>query len=136
MPCAIVLGCPPMSPHGAAEAAGRVDEFTVAGGLAGAPINVVRAKTVDLLVPAESEIVIEGLIDTEYCEPKRLSANRTDTSRSRNNMPMRVTAITQRRNPIIPPTSASRAFGIERDQARRLRAAVPRAPSRALGIRE
>ena len=28
----------------------------------GAPINVVKAKTVDLLVPAEAEIVIEGLI--------------------------------------------------------------------------
>ena len=42
-----------------------VDELTVAGGLAGAPINVVRARTVDLMVPAEAEIVIEGLIDTE-----------------------------------------------------------------------
>jgi 4-hydroxy-3-polyprenylbenzoate decarboxylase len=29
----------------------------VAGALVGAPINVVKAKTVDLLVPAEAEIV-------------------------------------------------------------------------------
>jgi UbiD family decarboxylase len=43
---------------------------TVAGGLVGSPINVVRAKTVDLLVPAEAEIVIEGYIDTEYLEPE------------------------------------------------------------------
>ena len=34
------------------------------------PINVVRAKTVDLLVPAEAEIVIEGFIDTEFLEPE------------------------------------------------------------------
>ena len=47
-----------------------LDEIGVAGGLAGEPINVVRAKTVDLLVPAEAEIVIEGLIDTEYLEPE------------------------------------------------------------------
>ena len=43
----------------------NLDEIAVAGALAGGPINVVRAKTVDLLVPAEAEIVIEGLIDTE-----------------------------------------------------------------------
>ena len=51
--------------HIGAEAAGDVDELHVAGGLVGAPINVVKAKTVDLLVPAEAEIVIEGFIDTE-----------------------------------------------------------------------
>src|SRR5580692_4707984 len=64
MPVAIVVGCPPVVafqgpqklPHG-------VDEMTIAGGLAGAPINVVRAKTVDLLVPAEAEVVIEGYVD-------------------------------------------------------------------------
>ena len=32
--------------------------------------SVARAKTVDLLVPAEAEIVVEGLIDTEYLEPE------------------------------------------------------------------
>jgi len=31
----------------------NLDELAVAGALAGAPINVVRAKTVDLMVPAE-----------------------------------------------------------------------------------
>ena len=34
------------------------------------PINVVKAKTVDLLVPAEAEIVVEGYIDTEFLEPE------------------------------------------------------------------
>ena len=47
-----------------------LDEIGVAGAVAGEPINVVRARTVDLLVPAEAEIVIEGLIDTEYLEPE------------------------------------------------------------------
>src|SRR5262249_16732151 len=47
-----------------------LDELHVAGGLVGSPINVVKAKTVDLLVPAEAEIVVEGFIDTEYLEPE------------------------------------------------------------------
>src|ERR1700758_1013616 len=59
MPAAVVLGAPPavtfVSTQKIAES---VDEFDVAGGLVGSPINVVRAKTVDLLVPAEAEIVI------------------------------------------------------------------------------
>lgn len=37
-----------------------VDEITVAGGLKGEPIELVKAKTSDLLVPANAEIVIEG----------------------------------------------------------------------------
>jgi UbiD family decarboxylase len=36
------------------------DEMDFAGGLKGEPIELVRARTVDLLVPANSEIIIEG----------------------------------------------------------------------------
>jgi 4-hydroxy-3-polyprenylbenzoate decarboxylase len=104
MPCAIVLGCPPYVAYmGPQKLPIGVDEFTVAGGLAGGPINVVRARTVDLLVPAESEIVIEGLIDTEYCEPEApFGESHGHVALEEYNMPMRVTAITQRRNPVIP----------------------------------
>ena len=37
-----------------------VDEIEVAGGLIGAPIEMVRAKTIDMMVPANAEIIIEG----------------------------------------------------------------------------
>ena len=37
-----------------------LDELAVAGALAGSPIQVVRAHSVDLLVPAESEVVKIG----------------------------------------------------------------------------
>ena len=40
------------------------------GGRRGQPLNVVKAKTVDLLIPAEAEIVIEGFINTECLEPE------------------------------------------------------------------
>ena len=104
MPCAIVLGCPPyVAFMGPQKLPIDVDELTVAGGLAGAPINVVRARTVDLLVPAEAEIVIEGLIDTEYLEPEApFGESHGHVALEEFNMPMRVTAITMRRNPIVP----------------------------------
>jgi 2,5-furandicarboxylate decarboxylase 1 len=41
------------------------DEMEVAGALEGAPIACVKALTSDLLVPANCEIVIEGIIDPE-----------------------------------------------------------------------
>jgi UbiD family decarboxylase len=104
MPCAIVLGCPPyVAFMGPQKLPIGVDELEVAGGLAGAPINVVRAKTVDLLVPAESEVVIEGLIDTEYCEPEApFGESHGHVALEEFNMPMRVTAITMRCDPVIP----------------------------------
>lgn len=39
-----------------------LDEMTIAGGLKGIGIEMARAKTIDLQVPARSEIVIEGLV--------------------------------------------------------------------------
>ena len=79
------------------------DEFAVAGGLAGAPIHVVKARTVDLLVPAEAEVVIEGMIDTEYVEPEApFGESHGHVALEEYNMPMRITAITHRRDAVIP----------------------------------
>ena len=104
MPCAIVLGCPPyVAFMGPQKLPIDMDEFDVAGGLAGAPINVVKAKTVDLLVPAEAEIVIEGYIDTEYVEPEApFGESHGHVALEEYNMPMRITAITHRKKPVIP----------------------------------
>jgi 4-hydroxy-3-polyprenylbenzoate decarboxylase len=104
MPCAIVLGCPPFVAFlGPQKLPIDVDEFKVAGGLAGAPINVVRARTVDLLVPAEAELVIEGMIDTEFVEPEApFGESHGHVALEEFNMPMRVTAITHRLKPVIP----------------------------------
>ncbi len=103
MPVAVVLGCPPAVAFvGPQKLPMGVDEFTVAGGLVGAPINVVKARTVDLLVPAEAEIVIEGYIDTEYCEPEApFGESHGHIALEEFNMPMTVTAITHRKNAIV-----------------------------------
>ncbi|MBI4493603.1 MAG: UbiD family decarboxylase [Chloroflexi bacterium] len=44
------------------RAATGTDEFALAGGLHGAPVPLVKAETVDLEVPADAEIVLEGEI--------------------------------------------------------------------------
>jgi 4-hydroxy-3-polyprenylbenzoate decarboxylase len=79
-----------------------LDEVGVAGAVAGGPINMVRARTVDLLVPAEAEIVIEGLVDTEFLEPEGpFGESHGHVALEEFNMPMRVTAITHRRDAIV-----------------------------------
>ncbi len=71
MPCCIVVGAPPIVSFTAVQKVPeKYDEFEISGGLCGKPLNVVKAKTVDLLVPAEAEIVIEGYISTELLEPE------------------------------------------------------------------
>jgi UbiD family decarboxylase len=68
---AIAIG---VSPNIAYAATAKIpfdfDEYRLAGGLAGAPVEVMQAKTVDLLVPATAEIIIEGSIPTDSIEPE------------------------------------------------------------------
>jgi 2,5-furandicarboxylate decarboxylase 1 len=64
MPIAIALGVPPaMLVAGACKLPPNVCEYPLAGGLAGEPIELVECEDSDLLVPASSEIVIEGTVD-------------------------------------------------------------------------
>ncbi len=44
------------------------DEYTIAGGIAGEPVELVKCKTVNLEVPATAEIVIEGRLPTDALE--------------------------------------------------------------------
>lgn len=60
-PIAWVLGAEPTIPLAAvANVPYGTDELTIAGGLKGGPIEIVKAKSVDLMVPAHAEIVIEA----------------------------------------------------------------------------
>jgi UbiD family decarboxylase len=104
LPCAIVLGCPPAVSYAAVQKMPEsLDEVWVAGALTGTPIEVVRAKTVDLLVPAQAEIVIEGFIETEMLEPEApFGESHGYVNLQEYNAYMEVTAITRRQNPILP----------------------------------
>jgi 4-hydroxy-3-polyprenylbenzoate decarboxylase len=100
---AVVLGAPPCVAFTSAQKVPEsLDELHVAGGLVGAPINVVKAKTVDLLVPAEAEIVVEGWIDTEYLEPEApFGESHGHVNLQEYNAFMEVTCITRRRDAIL-----------------------------------
>ena len=104
MPCAIVLGCPPyVAFTGPQKLPVGTEEIAVAGGLAGEPINVARARTVDLVVPAEAELIIEGFVDTEMLEPEGpFGESHGHVALEEMNLPMRVTAITHRRGAVLP----------------------------------
>jgi 4-hydroxy-3-polyprenylbenzoate decarboxylase len=103
MPIAIVIGAAPVVVFtGPQKLAVDLDELAVAGGLAGEPIRVVRAKTIDLDVPADAEIVIEGLIDTAKLEPEApFGESNGYVALEAFNMPMHVTAITRKRKPVF-----------------------------------
>lgn len=104
MPCAIVLGCPPyVAFMGPQKLPIGMDEFDVAGGLAGVPIEVAQARTVNLRVPAQAEIVIEGQIDLEFLEPEApFGESHGHVALEEFNLPMKITAITHRFKPVIP----------------------------------
>ena len=84
MPIAIVIGAAPVVMFtGPQKLAIDLDEMGVAGALAGEPIRMVKCKTIDLDVPADAEIVIEGLIDPRCSSPRRRSARATAMWRSK-----------------------------------------------------
>ena len=103
MPCAIVIGCAPVVFFtGPQKLAIDTDELAVAGGLAGVPIRKTKCVSVDLEVPADAEIVIEGLIDPTVLEPEApFGESNGYVALEAFNMPMRVTAITHKRSPVF-----------------------------------
>ena len=118
---ALVIGAPLVVGYTAATKIPRgVDELAVAGGLAGAPIQVVKCKTIDLLVPAEAEIVFEGLMSTEYLEPEGPFGESHGHMNPRQFNPyLEITAITHRKNPVwsswLSQVTPSESSCIKRD---------------------
>ncbi len=78
-----------------------IDEYEVVGGLFGQPLELVKAKTVDLEVPAAAEIVLEGTITPgeEHLEGP-LGEYTTLYGGQRVNPVVTITAITRRSDPI------------------------------------
>ncbi len=66
---AVVVGTIPTVSYAATQKVPpEIDELSLAGGLMGEPVKLVRCQTVDLEVPATAEIVLEGIIPTNYME--------------------------------------------------------------------
>ena len=102
MPIAITIGHHPLVYMGAMSFVPYgVDEYTIMGSFMKSPLRLVKCKTVDMEVPADAEIVIEGLIDTEalYLDGP-IGEYTTVYGKQRMNPFIKITAITMRKNPI------------------------------------
>jgi len=116
LPVAIVIGAQPVIPIVAAtDVPHGTCEVDVAGGLIGEPIEMVRCETVDLEVPANAEVVIEGEIPTDRMDMDGPSGeNRGHVMPGGIVHAFEVKCITHRRNPIwhdvicqLPPSESS-----------------------------
>jgi UbiD family decarboxylase len=77
------------------------DELGIIGGLKGSPLEMVRCKTVDLMVPAGAEVILEGEIAPTVREEEGPFGEFTGyATRPGNNPVLQVKAITHRRDPI------------------------------------
>lgn len=116
MPAAYAMCCDPSIAAVAAVRSGLVwprdgiDEYAVAGGLRGAPIEVVESETIPgLMVPAHAEFVIEGeFLPRDYLVPKFAEGVYQGHLLGNHDMPIfRIKCITHRRNPMWMTTWSS-----------------------------
>lgn len=114
---AIVVGpTPAVSYAGVVRYPYDVDEYDVAGGIAGEPIELVKCKTVDIEVPATAEIVIEGEFPTDSFEREAPFGEFSGYMGLECIGPyFNVTCITHRKNPVyagylsqFPPSESSK----------------------------
>ena len=100
---AVVLGAhPAVHLAAAAKVAMEVDELAIAGGLLKQPVELVKCRTIDVEVPANAEIVLEGEILASTLEDEGPFGEYTgySTFRSTRNVFV-VKAITRRAKPIF-----------------------------------
>lgn len=111
MPVVIALGGDPTAMYsGSAPLPPGIDEFLFAGFIRRQPVELARAITCDLEVPAESEIVIEGHIDpSEDLVMEGPFGDHTGFYSLADLYPrMHVTAVTMKRAPVYPATLVGR----------------------------
>jgi UbiD family decarboxylase len=102
LPVAVVIGAhPAVMMAAAAKISIEEDEYDLAGALLGHPLQLCQARTVDVPVPANAEIVIEGHLLAGVREPEGPFGEYTGyvTGRSTNNV-LAVSAITMRHDAI------------------------------------
>ncbi len=104
IPVAVALGLDPITAYSAsAPLPKHIDEFMLAGFLRGEPVELVKAKTVDLEVPAHAEIVLEGYIEKDEVGIEGPFGDHTGYYTPPEEFPVfRLTAVTMRRDAIYP----------------------------------
>jgi 4-hydroxy-3-polyprenylbenzoate decarboxylase len=100
------IGCDPATVFsGIAPLPPGLSEFLFAGFVRGEAVPLVAAKTVDLLVPAEAEIVLEGYVDPGERRQEGPFGDHTGFYSLEDDFPVfHVTAVTRRRAPVYLTT--------------------------------
>src|SRR5512132_947081 len=101
---AVAIGLDPVTAYSAsAPLPKHVDELMLAGFLRGEAVELVQAKTVDLQVPADAEIVLEGTIEKDEVGLEGPFGDHTGYYTPPEPFPVfHVTALTMRRDAIYP----------------------------------
>jgi 4-hydroxy-3-polyprenylbenzoate decarboxylase len=101
---AVALGLDPVTTYTAsAPLPKHIDELMLAGFLRGEPVELVSAKTVDLEVPANAEIVLEGYIEKDELTAEGPFGDHTGFYTAAEPFPVfHVTAMTMREDAIYP----------------------------------
>ncbi len=107
---AAVLGADPMTMFsGACPLPSGMDELMLAGFIRKEPVELVKCKTVDLEVPAEAEIVLEGYVEEGEMRMEGPFGDHTGFySRAKEFPVFHVTCMTHRKNPIYVTTVVGR----------------------------
>jgi phenylphosphate carboxylase beta subunit len=110
--CAIIGSDPLLFLMGAARVSAFESEYDLAGSIRGEAIEVVKAETNDLPVPASAEIVVEGEVDAEKFMPEGPFGEYTGYYSGVGTDPrnyIEVKCVTYRNNPIFWGTTVGRA---------------------------
>ncbi len=110
MEVAAAIGCDPATVFsGIAPLPPGLSEFLLSGFLRGEAVPLVSAKTVDLLVPAEAEIVLEGYVEPGERRREGPFGDHTGFYSLEDDFPVfHVTAVTRRRSPVYLTTIVGR----------------------------
>jgi len=110
LPVAVSLGADPAVIYSAtAPLPPGVDEILFAGFLRKEPVEMIRCETVDLEVPAHSEIVLEGYVDPLEKRVEGPFGDHTGYYSLADEYPVfHLTCITRRKSPIYPATIVGR----------------------------
>jgi 4-hydroxy-3-polyprenylbenzoate decarboxylase len=101
---AVALGLDPVTTYSAsAPLPKHIDELMLAGFLRGEPVDLVKAKTVEVEVPADAEIILEGFIAKDEVTDEGPFGDHTGYYTPAEPFPVfHLTAITMRRDAIYP----------------------------------
>lgn len=103
---AVAIGTDPATTFSAiVPAPPEIEEFLIAGFLRGKPVEIVQCETVDLQVPAQAEIVLEGYVELGELRTEGPFGDHTGFYTMEDQYPVfHLTCITHRKDPIYAAT--------------------------------